>query len=245
MTTPTHTPDVVGELEGTEIGDFRVSVTCQPRRRVGHFDIDVVLRRAEEHGAGIHVVTGIYSVGHRGRSIGPWLDIHFLDILHSGEDLATWSLQEEREARELFSLLGAGVGPGGMIMVAYTTDLVWDLTSPVYRLTRRGCRLRTPAIPPAATPLGALLAVGGCLNVKSDGYNVHGSSRLAGERAPSERYEHLFRQRLRTQLEEYLGTVPVPELGELEDICRENAIVLLDWLDDQGALRGDVRHRRR
>jgi hypothetical protein len=198
-----------------------------PRRRVGHFDLDIFLTNKEDQCSREPLVTGIYSKGNPSGHIFGWLDIHFLDRFSFDNGDAEVLSEMEGLAEGLFEMLGNCIPPGGMIICSYITDLAWSIESPIHETTRRCLGLSSLEIPPAATPLGQLLVAAGCCNIKAGAYDVQGSSRLAGEKALDKEYEKHFTKRLIRQLEEYLRREPNPEYQHIEDICRSNAEEIL------------------
>ena len=215
-------------LRNRPLGPFILQVRYAPKHKVGHFDLDLFVID-EQRGRSLDtVVTGIYSRGNPDRAISGWLDIHYLDRV-TFEDGASAVLSEHDDlAEELFRMLGPCIPPGGMVICSYITDLAWGFTSPLHEVTRRCLQVRSLEVPPAATPLGRLLIAAGCCNIKGEAYDVQGSSRLAGEKAPDEEYERQFTQRLTKQLKGYLGRKPNSQYQEIEDTCRSNARGLLD-----------------
>jgi len=214
-------------LQNRTLGPYTLQVQCVPRRRIGHFDIDIFLKDDKGKLSCEPVVTGIYSKGNPSSQIFGWLDIHYLDRL-GFEDEETITLSgQDGLAEGLFGILGDCIPPGGMIMCSYITDMAWGIASPLHEVTRRCIALNSLGIPPAATPIGRLLVAAGCLNIKAGAYAVQGSSRLAGEKALDGEYEERFRQSLIKQLEGYLGREPKSEYQNLEDTCRSNAEEIL------------------
>ncbi|MBN1254514.1 MAG: hypothetical protein JXA50_04505 [Deltaproteobacteria bacterium] len=216
----------VPQLEGLQdraLGHFTLQVQCAPRRRVGHFDIDIFLKDNEGKLSCEPIVTGIYSKGNPSSRIFGWLDIHYLDCFAFDNGDAGVLSGQDSLAEGLFEILGNCIPPGGMIMCSYITDMAWGFESPLHEVTRRCLQVHSLEISPAATPLGRLLVAAGCRNIKAGAYDVQGSSRLAGEKALDGEYEKRFTQRLIEQLEEYLGRDHNPEYKDIEDICRSNA----------------------
>jgi hypothetical protein len=218
------------DLQNRPLGPFTLQVQFQPRRRIGHFDLDLFLKDKEGRASYEPLVTGIYSKGNPSSRIFSWLDIHFLDLFaFDGGDEGLLS-EMEGLAEGLFGMLGHCIPPGGMIMCSYITDWAWDVESPLHEVTRRCMALNSLGIPPAATPLGQLLIAAGSRNIKGEAYAVQGSSRLAGEKALDGESEKRFTQRLIKQLEEYLVREPNSEYQHIEAICRSNAEEILDQM---------------
>lgn len=220
----------LASLQDRSLGPFTLQVQYQPRRRVGHFDLDLFLKDKKGRRSLDTLVTGIYSKGNPAGGISGWFDIHYLDCM-TFEDGASAVLSKTDDlAEELFRMLGYIIPPGGMVICSYITDLAWNFTSPLHEVTRRCLQVRSLEIPPVATPIGRFLIAAGCRNIKSEAYNVQGSSRLAGEKALDEEYEKRFTQRLIKQLEEYLRRKPNHDYQNIEDICRTNAGEILDQM---------------
>jgi hypothetical protein len=200
-----HKAPQLASLQDRSLGPFSLYIQYQPRRRVGHFDLDLFLKDKKGRHSCEPVVTGIYSKGNPSTKIFSWLDIHFLDhFSFDNGDAGALSKIEDLSER-LFEMLGSVIPSGGMIICSYITDVAWGIESPLHEVTRRCMALNSLGIPPATTPLGQLLFAAGCSNIKAGAYDVQGSSRLAGEKAPDGAYEKRFTQRLIEQLEEYLG----------------------------------------
>jgi hypothetical protein len=216
----------VPQLDGLQdrtLGPFTLQVQLKPRRRVGHFDLDIFLKDNKGRLSCEPIVTGIYSKGNSSSRIFSWLDIHYLNLFAFDNGDAGVLSELEDLAEGLFEMLGRCIPPGGMIFCSYITDMAWGIESPLHEVTRRCITLNSLEIPPAATPIGRLLYAAGCTNIKAGAYDVQGSSRLAGEKALDEEYEKRFRQRLIKQLEIYLARDPNSEYKNIEDICRTNA----------------------
>ncbi|MBW2038663.1 MAG: hypothetical protein JRI46_03575 [Deltaproteobacteria bacterium] len=223
----------VPKLEGLQdhhLGPFTLQVQCRPKRKVGHFDLDLFFTNKKGKGSRDPIITGIYSKGNPAHNIHGWLDIHYLDRL-TFEDGASVVLSEQDDlAEDLFQVLGSVITPGGLIIVSYITDIAWGFESPLHEITRRCLGVSSLNIPPAATTLGRLLVAAGCCNIKGGAYDVQGSSRLAGEKLPNREYEARFTQKLIEQLKEYLAREPNSEFMRLEEICRANATNILDHI---------------
>jgi hypothetical protein len=215
-------------LQDRSLGPFTLQVQYQPRRRVGHFDLDLFLKDMEGRTSCEPIVTGIYSKGNPRGHIFSWLDIHFLDRFAFDNGDAEVLSEMEDLAEGLFEMLGGVIPAGGMIICSYITDVAWRIESSIHEITRRCLGLSSLKIPPAATPIGRLLVAAGCCNIKGEAYDVQGSSRLAGEKALDREYEKQFTHRLIKQLEEYLKREPNPEYKDIEDTCRSNAGEILD-----------------
>jgi hypothetical protein len=217
-------------LQDRSLGPFTLQIKYEPRRRVGHFDVELFLKNKEGQRSREPIITGIYSKGNPSSRIFSWLDIHYLDRFAFNHGDAGSLSEMEALSRRLFEMLGSVIPLGGMIICSYITDVAWGVESLLHKVTRRCIALNSLEIPPAATPLGRLLVAAGCLNIKAGAYDVQGSSRLAGEKALDQEYEKRFKQRLIKQLEEYLKRESNPEYQHIEDICRINAGEILDQM---------------
>jgi hypothetical protein len=225
-----HEASKLDSLQGHALGPFSLHMQYQPRRRVGHFDIDLFLANKKGKRSRDPLVTGIYSKGNPSNKIFSWLDIHYLDWFAFDNGDAGVLSEMEGLAEELFGMLGNCIPPGGMIMCSYITDVAWGIESSLHAVTRRCIALNSLVIPPAATPIGRLLIAAGCCNIKGEAYDVQGSSRLAGEKALDMEYEKRFTQRFIKQLEEYLRREPNSEYQDIENTCRSNAGGILDQM---------------
>jgi len=211
---------------------YHVKLLVRPKRRIGHFDIDAVIEKSGSVQGKDPVMSGIYSKGNRLGTIRAWFDIHYYDkVIFTATDCVV--LSEQGLAIALFRLMGRYLEPGGMIFLSYITDIAYDVPSSLHEVTRHCVETNRLRIAPACTPLGILLVAAGCYNVKSDGYNVQGSQRLAGEKAPNDAYRLAFMAGLRGQLESYLDVGINDEFLTCEQVCRRNVRELLDTLDQQ------------
>jgi len=221
-------------LHAKKIGLYTTQLQLRPRRRVGHFDISLFLKDSDGKISDRPLIEGIYSKGNRTQSIQGWIDIHYADRADFGDGNPVVLSRSGRCAEDVFAMIGSAIEPGGMIFVSLITDMVWEMESELHRVTRDCLSTRSSGIPPAATPLGRLLFIGGCRNVKSQAFDVQGSSRLAGEKAPNPDIGRQFTQKLRTQLQEFLGRKDRSESAEFDKIykiCRLNAKDILGRLD--------------
>jgi hypothetical protein len=218
---------VLEAFRSFRLGPYEIHLRYQPKARIGHFDFDLFLKDQEGRISRTPVVTGICSKGNPRRFVSGWLDIHFVDCLDFGAGDTVCLSHLDGLAETLFTLLGRVSPPGGMIMVSYVTDIVWGFDSDLHAVTRQSLRLREPEIPASCTPLGWLLFVSGCRNIKGEAYDVQGSSRLAGEMAPNADYESRFTEVLRERVRSYLASSPCADFADLERICRTNGTRIL------------------
>jgi hypothetical protein len=211
------------ELHSKKIGPFLTQAQIQPKRKRGHFDITLFLKN---HGGKLShkpLVRGVYSKGNVSQNIQPWLDIHYSDRADFDDQNPVILSQLDHCDGDFFEILGKVIEPGGMIIVSIITDVVWKIESELHRVTRDCLSIRSLEIPPAATPLGHLIFISGCQNVKSQAFDVQGSSRIAGEKALSPRIEKEFLRKLQTQIQEFLTQKEQKKWTEYYKICRLNA----------------------
>lgn len=216
------------DLHGQKIGEDRLHLETQPKRRVGHFDVSLFIR-AQGRGVGqLPVITGLFSRGNSRQKVFPWMDIHYLNNIGFAQGKPMRPSQKKGLTESLFRMIGEIIPPGGMIFLSYLTDSIWGFQSPLHEVTRRAVGIHSLQIPAAALPLGRLLFLSGCRNIKSDVYDVQGSGRLAGEKAPTPQYEEIFLKRLIIQLEEYLSRTPSELYRDIEMVCRRDAADVLE-----------------
>lgn len=218
-----HEAPQLASLQDHTLGPFALHIQYQPRRRVGHFDLDIFLKDKKDKRSLEPIITGVYSKGNPSSRIFSWLDIHYLGCFAFDNGDLGFLSEQDGLAKELFRMLGGVIPPGGMIICSYVTDVAWGIESSIHEQTRRCLQVHSLGIPPAATPIGRLLVAAGCCNIKAGAYDVQGSSRLAGEKALNKEYEKRFKQRLIMQLEKYVRREPNAEYQHIEDICRTNA----------------------
>jgi len=217
-------------LHSKKIGPYTTQFQYRPKRRVGHFDVSLFLKNDDGKLSERPLIKGIYSRGNASQHIQEWFDIHYSDRADFGDrDCAVLS-QSGRCAEYVFGMIGEAIEPGGMIIVSLITDIVWELESELHKVTRECLSLRSLGIPPAATPLGRLLFISGCQNIKSQAFDVQGSSRLAGEKALNLDMNRQFSRKLREQLQEFLNRREQRESIEYDKICRLNAEDVLNRL---------------
>jgi hypothetical protein len=215
-------------IDGKKIGAFHIHLKAQPKRRAGHFDVSLFFQDEGCRVDKLPVITGLFSKGNRSQGVFPWFDIHFLDRVDLAKGEPVRLSQKKGLVESLFRMVGETIPAGGMIFLSYLTDRAWDFQSPLHEVTRRAVSISSLRIPAAALPLGRLLFLSGCHNIKSDVYDVQGSGRLAGEKAPTPPYEKIFLRRLVVQLEEYLSREPSEEYLSIEKICRSHATEILE-----------------
>ena len=207
-------------LHSKKIGPYMTQLQFRPKRRVGHFDVSLFLKNDDGKISDQPLIEGIYSKGNRTQNIQGWFDIHYSDKVDFGDGNPVILSRLGRCAEDVFEMIGGAIEPGGMVFVSLITDMVWEMESDLHRVTRDCLSARSLGIPPAATPLGRLLFISGCRNVKSQAFDVQGSSRLAGEKAPNPNIDRQFTQKLRTQLQEFLDRRDQRKSSEFENICQ-------------------------
>jgi len=220
-------------LQSKKIGPYMTQLRFRPKRRVGHLDVSLFLKNDEGKISDQPLIEGIYSKGNRSQNIQGWFDIHYSDQVDFGDGNPVILSRFGPCAEDVFEMIGGAIEPGGMIFVSLITDIVWEMESDLHRVTRDCLGTRSLGIPPAATPMGGLLFIGGCRNVKSQAFDVQGSSRLAGEKAANPDVDRQFTQKLRIQLQEFLGRrnqIESTEFDDISRICRLNAEDILNRL---------------
>lgn len=220
-------------LHAKKVGPYTTRLRFKPKLRTGHFDVSLFLIDDNGRTSDMPLIEGIYSKGNPSRNIQGWFDIHYADRADFGDGNPVVLSRPGGCAEAAWETLGSAVEPGGMIFVSFITDMVREMESGIHRATRICLSIGSLEIPPAATPLGRLLFIGGCRNVRSRAFDVQGSSRIAGEKALRPDIDRPFTQKLKTQLQEFLGRTDgrkSSEFDELVKICRSNAQDILNRL---------------
>jgi hypothetical protein len=207
-------------LHSRKIQAYMTQLQFRPKRRVGLFDVSLFLKNDDGKTSDRPLIEGIYSKGNRSRNIQEWFDIHYSDRADFGSENPVILSRLGRCAEDVFEMIGGAIEPGGMIFVSLITDIIWEMESELHKATRDCLSIRSLGIPPAATPLGRLLFIGGCRNIKSQAFDVQGSSRLAGEKAFNPDGDRQFAQKIRIQLQEFLGRKDQRESAEFDKICK-------------------------
>jgi len=221
---------VLESIDSQRIGPYETQVRFQPKRRVGHFDFELFLKKKGGQPSQRPLIQGIYSRGNITWQNQGWMDIHYADFVDFGKGKTDILSESGKWAEQVFQLIGKAIPLGGMIFVSLITDIAWDVEIELHRLTRESLSVRSLAIPPAATPIGRLLFMSGSRNIKSQAFDVQGSSRLAGEKAPNAETDIAFSRRLKEKLREYLTRPVHAGFSNLEKICRANAEHILHQL---------------
>ncbi|MBN1223036.1 MAG: hypothetical protein JXB23_07285, partial [Candidatus Aminicenantes bacterium] len=210
-------------LADQKIGNYTTEVRFFPKQRVGHFDFSLFLKNTKNLSSEYPLIKGIFSKGNASQNIQAWFDIHYSDVaVFTGEEPVTLSRCSSL-AEQTFQTIGKALPPGGMMFVSVITDIAWDIASMLHRVTRQCLSMRTLSIPPVATPLGRLLFISGCRSIKSQAFDVQGSSRLAGEKAPNPEVERQFSQKIQTQIHNYFLQKDQKKFTGLHRAARSNA----------------------
>ncbi|MFW6124157.1 MAG: DUF1122 family protein [Acidobacteriota bacterium] len=217
-------------LQSQNIDPYTTQIQLQAKRKVGHFDITLILKNQDGKLSQRPLIQGIYSKGNISQSIKGWLDIHYSDRAEFENQKPIILSQSGHRAEDVFKMMGEIIEPGGMIFVSMITDIVWEIKSELHRMTRDCLSVRSLEIPPAATPLGRLLFISGCQNVKSQAFDVQGSSRIAGEKGLNAEVEKEFLRKIQVQLKEFLNRKDQKKWTEYHRVCRLNAEDVLDRL---------------
>jgi hypothetical protein len=220
-------------LHSKKIGPYMNQLQFRPKRRVGHFDVSLFLKNEDGKTSDKPLIEGIYSKGNPSQHIQAWFDIHYADLIDFGDGNPVVLSRLGRCAEDVFEMMGGAIEPGGMIFVSLITDMAWEMESDLHSVTRDCLSIRSLGIPPSATPLGRLLFIAGCRNIKSQAFDVQGSSRIAGEKSPNAGIERQFTQKLKTHLQEFISRRDQrdsAEFDKLYKICRSNAENILDCI---------------
>jgi len=217
-------------LDNKKLGPFLTEMEYWPKKRVGHFDVSIFIQNKKGRRSCSPVVSGIFSKGNRIQHIFPWFDIHYIDQIDFGGKNPVKLSEKGSLTIDLFRWIGRVIPSGGMIFLSYLTDILWGMKSELHEFTRQSLSLSSLRIPPAATPLGYLLFMSGCRNIKSEAYDVQGSGRLAGEKSLNTSYEVMFSQKLFKQLRLYLNQEPNSEFAQLEKTCRSQGTIILNTI---------------
>lgn len=220
------------KLDSQRIGPYLTKVRFKPKRKKGHFDIDLFLDNEKGYRSQLPLVTGIYSRGNVSQNIQTWMDIHYSDQVKFDDHDPDILSQSDRCAEDVFEMIGKVIEPGGMIFVSLVTDIAWEIDSELHRITRRCVDVRSLEIPMAATPLGRLVFFSGCLNIKSQAFDVQGSSRIAGEKALNQDIKKDFLNGIQKELRKFLKRKKQKRWTRIYDRCRLNAKDVLNRLCD-------------
>lgn len=185
----------LGRLDGSGVGDgVRMAIWLGPRNHVGSSYFRAYLETDDFGRTTAPVVFGM-------QNAGPYPGYNWVEILEWRDVLP---LEDGRSVevpagveRLIFVRLGELVPPGGHFMAEYE--------SPSRVITARALALR---VPPAATPLGALLAAAGCGDAFKDWYisegGREGPRKLQGFHAVDETHAQQRARETRAALEAFL-----------------------------------------
>jgi hypothetical protein len=202
-------------LDGVRLGSFDTALGGESRGRAkGETRFELRLKsggRSYEP----PVVTGLHFEG-IGRWYRPWLEVRYETSMTAGEE--TLDLEGTKEEEALFKLLCDLLPPGGHIMVKY----------PTHKITAQALMF---GIPPAATPLGYLMYLGGCRWYKdwyfAEGF-MEGEEKLQATKPLDDARAAGNTRRIRAELEAYLDRSPDPGKPEIEEVCRGLARRILE-----------------
>ena len=217
-------------INAQRIGPYITQLQFHPGRRIGHFDFALFLKNDDAQISQRPLIKGLYSRGNISWRNQGWIDIHYADFADFGKGTPDILSDSDNCADQVFQMIGRALPPGAMIFVSLITDIAWQVEIELHRMTRECLSIRSLGIPPAATPIGRLLFMSGCRNIKSQAFDVQGSSRLAGENAPNSEINSRFSSALIEQLQEYLDRSERTEFSGLEKICRANAVYMMTQL---------------
>ena len=218
-------------LNHQNVGSFRTAIQFLAKQRTGHFDFSLSLKDTKGSVSLFPVFEGICSKGNSTQGIRNWFDFHYFDRADFGDGHPFCLSQRNNLAVDVFRLMGTAVEPGGMLFVSYITDMIWNVKSELHSNTRSCLSVSRLKIPAVATPLGRLLFSSGCSHVKSQAFDVQGSSRIAAEKAVDFECERRFLEEKKGELEAYLKRKPLSEYEKLEALCRANAVWILGEID--------------
>jgi hypothetical protein len=183
------------ELDGKQLADYRVHVK---EVKKGAF---AGVFSFSLHVNGHEMVSGLYYIG--STYIRPWLEIDYSPI--TGDE-------QDPTGESLFKLLSELIPPGGHISVSYLD----------HKITARAL---LSGVPPAATPIGYLLWIGGCRWFKdwyfAEGWK-EGGIKLQGEKPLHAEREKENTAKITEELKEFLGKAGYLE-PEMENVCKELA----------------------
>ncbi|NIR30494.1 MAG: DUF1122 domain-containing protein [Gammaproteobacteria bacterium] len=195
---------VLSGLHGALLGEYRLKLDPLQRERKSGW-VRFRVRLTDARGAVTDpVLDGVHSRG--GRGVLPWIELlHYAPRIPS--DDAALDLGEAGLDLPLFRALNDLLPPGGHIMVGCESADHQD----TYRPLRKG-------VPPAATPLGALLFEAGFRKVKffylAEG-GWEGQQKLWGEKPLDEAMRREWDRATARELERYLEeSVYEPEVEQ-------------------------------
>lgn len=211
----THT-GVPSDLGGRRIGRFTILLhNARPGRALAELRFDLSLKDPQQRLYEPPVISALY-FGGIGKWYRPWIEVNYENRISS--EGAAIDLEGRPEEEGLFRLLCGLLPPGSHIMVKYHN----------HPMTAMALLF---GVPPAATPIGHLLYLGGCRWYK-DWYFAEGFME-GEEKLQASKPLDLERKRAKTleiegELRAYLQTEPDPSKPEVESVCRRLATRILD-----------------
>ena len=207
--------DQLSKLDDVDLGALTtVLLNVGPGRASGERRFSLALRDGDTT-LDPPAIEGLYFEG-LGRWYRPWLEVRYHNRL-SAMDLGGTG---EEEA--LFKLLCGILPPGSHIMVPYRT----------HRITAMALMFR---VPPAASPLGYLMYLGGCRWYKdwyfAEGF-MEGEEKLQATKPLDEDRRRAKTATIKEDLRAYLYQDPDPSKPEMEKICRDLAGRIIDLPDE-------------
>jgi len=209
--------DHLTTLDELSLGSYTTLLrNVRPGRAAGERRFSIVLQ--DENGQILEppAVEGLYFEGF-GRWYRPWLEIRYQNELSNGLDLGG---TEDEET--LFKMLCDVLPPGSHIMVPYRT----------HRITAMALMFR---VPPAASPIGYLMYMGGCRWYKdwyfAEGF-MEGEEKLQATKPLDEEKRRAKTKIIKDELRAYLSRQPDDDKPEMERVCRDLANRILSMLDD-------------
>jgi hypothetical protein len=205
----------LSNLHREKIGRFSIHLgELSKGRAKGENRFDLYLRGEDGEIMEQPAASGLYFRG-MGRYYRPWIEFSYSNsFTRDGEEIAL--TLEEEEA--LFISLCSTIPAGSHIMVKYRQ----------HRMTAQGLLF---GIPPAATPIGYLMYVGGCRWYKdwyfAEGF-MEGEEKLQATKPLDEEREREKADAIREELRRYLELEPDPSKPELEETCRKLARRILE-----------------
>ena len=206
----------LSELDGRKIGRFATRMTRTGAGRTSdEHRFTLELLDDEGRSAAPPAITGLYFEG-RGKWYRPWFEVRYENLLEFGG--GSMDLTGTGEEEGIFKLLCDQLPPGSHIMVPYRT----------HRITAMALIF---LVPPAASPIGYLLYLGGCRWYKdwyfAEGF-LEGEEKLQASKPLDEARKREKTAVIKRELKQYLEREPDPSKMEMEEICRGLASRILE-----------------
>jgi hypothetical protein len=210
--------DQLSRLDKRNLGRFSTLLSdVRPGRASGERRFSIILRDVDGKSLTPPVVEGLYFEG-LGRWYRPWLEIRYQNELANGEMV---DLEGTRDEEALFKLLCDILPPGSHIMVPYRT----------HRITAMALMF---GVPPAASPLGYLMYMGGCRWYKdwyfAEGF-MEGEEKLQATKPLDDEKRRIKTVAIKDDLRAYLFREPDPGKPRMEAICRDLARRIIEMSD--------------